>query len=143
LHFCFYLGKPTEEEQKKLIIAAAFHDIGIWSAGTVDYLPPSIEAAMQYLVTQGLESWCDEVALMIDMHHKLRSYKGSYPLVELFRKGDLIDFSLGAVKHGVTKEYIGQVKKYFPNEGFHKLLMRLTWSRLKSHPLNPLPMMKW
>jgi len=41
LHFCFYLGKPTEEEQKKLIIAAAFHDIGIWSAGTVDYLPPT------------------------------------------------------------------------------------------------------
>ncbi len=144
LHCCFYLGEPSEEDRKKLIIAAAFHDIGVWTAGTVDYLPPSVEVALRYLKEKGLESWCEEVALMIDMHHKIRSYKDPlYPLVEIFRKGDLVDFSLGAVKHGISKHYITQLKQAFPNAGFHRRLLQLTWSRIKSHPLNPAPMMKW
>ena len=144
LHFCFYLSEPSEEERKKLIISAAFHDIGIWSAGTVDYLPPSVEVAMQYLKEQGLDAWCEEVALIIDMHHKIRHFKDPlYPLVEVFRNGDLVDFSLGVVKHGVPKRCIEEIKQAFPNAGFHKRLMQLTWSRLKSHPLSPAPMMKW
>lgn len=144
LHFCFYLSKPTEEERKKLIISAAFHDIGIWSAGTIDYLSPSVEVAMQYLNDQELGAWCKEVALIIDMHHKIRHFKDPrYPLVELFRKGDLVDFSLGAIKHSVPKRYIEEIKQAFPNAGFHKRLLQLTWSRLKSHPLSPAPMMKW
>ena len=144
LHFCLYLANPNEEERRKLVIAAAFHDIGIWSAGTIDYLGPSVEAALNYLTEHDLEAWGEEVALIIEMHHKIRRYKDPrFPLVELFRKGDLVDFSLGLVKHGVPIQYIEKVKQAFPNMGFHKRLMELAWSRIKSHPLNPAPMMKW
>jgi len=144
LNFCFYMRNTTEEERKKLIISAAFHDLGIWSDKTLDYLPPSVKLAREYLLDNGLEAWSAEIELIIDLHHKLMPYKDSqYPLVELFRRADLVDFSLGAIKNGVPKNYIQQVKTCFPNAGFHKRLKQLSWQQLKAHPLNPLPMMKW
>ena len=38
LNFCFALRDCDAEERHKLTVAAAFHDLGIWSEGTVDYL---------------------------------------------------------------------------------------------------------
>ncbi|MET0026938.1 MAG: hypothetical protein ABW101_04825 [Candidatus Thiodiazotropha sp.] len=144
LHFCFYLGHPDPVARQKLIIAGAFHDIGIWTAGTLDYLDPSVAAAQEYLRQQALDAWAEEISLMIEMHHKIMPFKTpDLPLVELFRQGDLVDFSLGMVKFGIPKEYIAEVKRSFPNQGFHKRLKALAWSRFKSHPANPLPMMRW
>ena len=102
LNFCFALRACGDEERRKLIIAGAFHDIGIWSDGTVDYLPPSIAQAKLYLTQHGLTDWILEIELIIDLHHKLRRYRGdASPLVEIFRKADLADFSLGVVTGGV------------------------------------------
>ena len=39
------LGVAAPDTQRKIAIAAAFHDLGIWSAGTMDYLPPSAALA--------------------------------------------------------------------------------------------------
>ena len=36
-----------------MAIAAAFHDIGIWTAGTFDYLEPSVRVAAAYLTGTG------------------------------------------------------------------------------------------
>ena len=148
LNFCFYLaeqkGLLTEEAKEKFIIAAAFHDIGIWTGNTVDYLPPSEREAKAYLKEAGKEEWIKEVVLMISEHHKLRAYKSDhYPLVEVFRQADLVDFSLGMVKKGIPNAFVQSVKNTIPNAGFHKLLMQLSWKQLKKHPLNPAPMMKW
>jgi len=97
----------SEEEKEKIIIAGAFHDIGIWIDNTLDYLPPSIPPARKYLKNRRLESWSTEIESMINEHHKIREYKDTnYPLVELFRKGDLVDFSLGMIKFGLPKRDI-------------------------------------
>ena len=64
-------------------------------------------------------------------------------MVEIFRQGDLVDFSLGMVKCGGPNDYVRQMKATFPNAGFHKRLLQLTWAQLKNHPLNPAPMFKW
>lgn len=81
---------------------------------------------------------------MINLHHKIRAYKSTnYPLVEVFRKGDLADFSLGLIKGGVPKEIINNIKKAFPNAGFHKMLMKKQGKWLLKHPLNPFPIIKW
>lgn len=144
LHCCLALKECSDEEREKLIIAGAFHDIGIWIADTIDYLPPSLPPAMEYLKGRGLEAWSEEISLMITEHHKLREYKNDgYPLVELFRKGDLVDFSLGAFRFGLPKAYIHEIKASFPNAGFHKGLARRAGRWLLRHPLNPAPMMKW
>lgn len=144
LHFCFALHDANEEEKRKLIIAACFHDLGLWTDKSVDYLPPSVLLARNYLSDKGVTAWSKEIELIIDMHHKVRPYKDeNYPLVEIFRRADLADFSLGLIKGGVDKTTIKQVKTEFPNAGFHKMLMKEQGKWLLKHPLNPFPIMKW
>jgi hypothetical protein len=63
--------------------------------------------------------------------------------VEVFRKGDLVDFSLGIVKCGLPNWLIQRVKERFPNAGFHKRLIQLELRWVSRHPLNPLPILKW
>ncbi len=144
--FCFALAKEelSNEEKEKIIIAGAFHDIGIWIENTLDYLPPSLPPARAYLKKRSLEAWTTEIELMITEHHKFREYKNpDYPLVELFRKGDLVDFSLGTVKFGLAKQEIKKLKIEIPNAGFHKGLAKKVAKWFIKHPLNTAPMFKW
>jgi hypothetical protein len=144
LHFCFALRDCSEEERRKLLIAGAFHDLGIWSEGTVDYLQPSIALAMTYLRQSGLSQWSQEITLIIDLHHKLRpATDAAFPLVELFRRADLADVSLGLIQGGVPVATIRAVKAAFPNAGFHKRLMQLAGGWFARHPVTPPPFMKW
>ena len=142
--FCLMLRSCTAEEQQKIEIAACFHDIGIWTAGTLDYLSPSVTPVREYLAANGLAEWSDEIAEMILEHHRLRPIRdGLSPLVEPFRKGDLVDFSLGLFKCGLSKDDVRAVRKAYPNAGFHRTLTRLAGRWALKHPLNPAPMMKW
>jgi hypothetical protein len=142
--FCFVLGADDAEARQKIIIAGSFHDIGIWTANTFDYLLPSIEAANRYLERQGLAAWSEEIAKLIGEHHKLRRVSDNDGrLVEIFRKGDLVDFSLGFLKCGVPTHIVKAVKAEFPNEGFHKSLINLAGRWFCRHPLNPIPVLKW
>ena len=81
-NYCLAIYPASEEEKTKLAIAACFHDIGLWSDHTVDYLPPSIEQAKRYLAETGREDWAEEIAPMIEWHHKFRPYRNEqFPLV--------------------------------------------------------------
>jgi hypothetical protein len=144
VNFCFALHACSQEEREKIIIAGCFHDIGIWIENTVDYIPPSIPPAKEYLKRRNLEPWSAEIELMISEHHKIKAFKNdAYPLVELFRRGDLVDFSFGLFKFGLPKDYIDRVKTQFPNAGFHANLGHLAAKWFVKHPFNPAPMMKW
>lgn len=144
IYCCFLLKECDSEEQEKIIIAGCFHDIGIWIENTVDYIPPSLPPARNYLKHRGLESWIPEIELMISEHHKIMPYKDdTYSLVELFRKGDLVDFSFGLFRFGLPNDDIERLKAQFPNAGFHANLARLAAQWFPRHPFNPAPMMKW
>lgn len=81
---------------------------------------------------------------MIEMHHKVRRYQDDrYPLAELFRRGDLVDFSLGAFSSGLPRSFIQQVKQTIPNNGFHKFLLKGARDWFKKHPFSPSPFVKW
>lgn len=144
IQFCLALRECSEEEKQKIVIAGAFHDIGIWIEDTLDYIPPSLPPAVAYLKEKGLEEWSPVIELMISEHHKLREYEApGDPLVELFRRGDLVDFSLGLVRCGLPKAKIDRVRSALPNAGFHWMLVKRAAKWFLSHPLNPAPMMKW
>jgi hypothetical protein len=144
LHFCFALRACTAAERETLIIAAAFHDIGIWTDQTVDYLAPSIAQAVLYLRQTGREAQVEEISRIIDLHHKLTKVDDArYPLIEVFRQGDLADFSLGLVKAGLPRDYVKAVQAAFPNHGFHKRLVQMAGGWFAKHPLSPPPFMKW
>lgn len=145
LAFCHILQPQlTPQEQERLVIAAAFHDIGIWVDDTLDYLPPSAALAAAYLRVRGLEEWVEEVSLMVTEHHRLRPYRDArFPLVEVFRRADLVDFSRGLYTAGIPREQIEAVRAGHANAGFHAMLARRGLQWLKRHPLRPAPMMKW
>lgn len=143
INLCFSLGSFGDAERERIQIAACFHDIGIWSAGTLDYLEPSAANAAAYLRARGKDEWVPEVMKMIEMHHGLGSQAGSeFPLVEPFRRADIADFSLGIVPMGISAEHMASLKKQFPNAGFHKRLLQLGSKWLLRHPWNPLPMFR-
>lgn len=142
--FCFAIRDCSEDEKRKIIIAACFHDIGIWAENTLDYLPSSVPPALKYLSLNQHEQWSEEITLMITEHHKLHRHADStICLVELFRQGDLVDFSLGALKFGIPSDYIKTLKAQYPNGGFHIYLLKLAARRFIKNPLNPAPMIKW
>lgn len=142
-NLCFSLGSFGDAERERIQIAACFHDIGIWTAGTLDYLAPSEADAVKYLRARGKEEWVPEVVEMIEMHHGLSSMADSaFPLVEPFRRADIADFSLGTVPMGIPRELIAALKREFSNAGFHKRLIKLGAQWLVRHPLNPLPMFR-
>jgi hypothetical protein len=132
------------DNTEKYAIASFFHDIGIWTDKTIDYLGPSITVAKNYLIEIAKPHWIDEITLMIDMHHKVRKYKGSYAqTVEVFRKADWIDVSFALRSFGVKRKLIKISRQKYPNEGFHLFLVRRIAGSFFKHPFrNPLPMFK-
>jgi hypothetical protein len=144
LNFCLALSDYQPETTNKASIAVGFHDLGIWTNGTFDYLAPSRRLVREYLSQTKQDAWVDEIEAMIENHHKVRAYQTNTAwLVEPFRKADWIDVSLGILKHGLPTSFVSEVRSAFPNAGFHKRLVGLTWERFAKHPLSPLPMMKW
>jgi len=134
---------PDRGNNNKYAIAAVFHDLGIWSDKTFDYLAPSISLATDYLNAKNNNGWVNEIAMMIDMHHKASRYIGEFETtVETFRKADWVDVSRAIVTFGADKNEIRKIFKAFPTLGFHRYLLKRTVSNFFSHPLNPLPMFK-
>lgn len=143
LTFCLALSGDSAERREKVAIAAAFHDLGIWSHGTLDYLAPSEALASDYLAATGRDHWRAEIVAMIANHHKLtpcRAAPGS--LVEPFRRADWIDLLHGWLTLGLPAPFVAETLAAFPNAGFHRRLAALTLRHLRRHPLNPLPMMR-
>lgn len=143
LNFCLALVGDDAQTIRKLSIATAFHDIGIWTNNTYDYLPASRQHARDYLSSINQHAWCDEIEMMIEQHHKITKYK-PHPdwLVEPFRKADWIDVLRGKIRFGIPAAFVAEVMARFPNAGFHRRLVSFTLQRLKTHPLSPLPMLK-
>ena len=144
VNFCVALSQGDRETiQQKAAIAAAFHDLGIWTDGTFDYLPPSERLAQTYLVGSDNATWEPEIHAMIHYHHKITRYaRRADDLVETFREADWVDVSRGLLRFGLPRRFLHDVFAAFPNAGFHKKLGQLAAGRFVRHPMNPLPMFK-
>lgn len=142
-NLCAWQGPRAPERLEKIAVAAAFHDLGIWTDRTFDYLEPSVRLARAYLVAAGRPDWVPDVSAAILAHHKLCGYRGQGDgFVEAFRRADWMDVTAGVVTFGVPREVLQSVVAIWPRAGFHGLLLRLELRRLRTHPWNPLPMFK-
>lgn len=143
VNVCGAITGASGDDLSKIAIAAAFHDLGIWTDLTFDYIPPSISLARQYLLGCSRAEWIPEVEAMIVNHHKITRAR-AHPewLVEGFRRADWIDVSYGVRRFGVARPFIRSLFAAWPSAGFHWRLAELAamWSR--RHPLTPLPMVK-
>jgi len=136
----------------KFALAAAFHDLGIWTAHTFDYLAPSAALAGEFLDCDDLactgHGAREEITAMIYEHHKITSHRGAgnsagAEPVEIFRRADWMDVSLGVLSFGLPRAQLRAIFARWPNAGFHKRLAQLTWQRFRRHPLSPIPVLKW
>lgn len=143
INFCALVLPLDSLQQEKLAIAGAFHDLGIWTDKTFDYLGPSEQLAAEFLEQNARPHWREEVLAMIHHHHKITAVPDKTPaLVEAFRKADWIDVTHGVLAYGVTRQQRRAIFAQFPDQGFHWRLLQLSLKRLLTHPWNPLPMMR-
>jgi hypothetical protein len=130
--------------ERELAVVSAFHDLGIWSDRTFDYLAPSAARAREHLAERGLDISAAAVSDAIDNHHTLRKLRrgASRDVSEAFRRADLVDLSLGWLRCGLERGFVREVRQAFPNHGFHRLLVKTALSWAVAHPLRPLPMLR-
>jgi len=134
----------TPIELEKIAIAAVFHDLGIWTNKTFDYIAPSVALAREHLAARAMADWTPEIEAMIVDHHKVTSSRPNpQTLVESFRRADWIDVTCGLRTFGLPRRFIAAVAATCPNAGLHRRLVQLTVDRFWKHPLSPLPMVKW
>lgn len=142
-NLCLALAPRDPDTVHKIAIAAALHDMGIWTQRTFDYLRPSIGLARTHLEQIGKPEWTAEVTTMILEHHKISPYRGRADwLVEPFRKADWIDVTLGLRSFGVPRAKIQNLRTRWPDAGFHVGLVRQFAKRFATHPWSPLPMLR-
>ena len=144
VNLCLALQPAGESAVEKVALAAAFHDLGIWTAGTFDYLAPSVDLACRHLDGSGSTDWQSDIAGMIREHHKLRRYRGTgAEMIEPFRRADWIDVSRGVLSFGLPRTLLREIFARWPNAGFHKRLLKLTLREARAHPSRPIPVLKW
>jgi len=124
-------------------LAWATHDLGIWTAGTFDYLTPSADLAAAYADEFGIAD-IDQLRALVTEHHRLRPLRGDDDLIaETFRQADLIDVSHGVLRRGIGRAAVRAVVEQLPYNGFHAFLAKGLTGYAVRHPLRPLPMMRW
>ena len=143
-NLCWIQSLSSAEGLEKIAVAAAFHDLGIWTHRTFDYLAPSVRLASSWLAASDKAIWTSEVAEMILNHHKVTRYRGRTDwLVESFRRADWVDVTRGVLTFGVPRSLVAELYAEWPDAGFHRRLLQLEWSHLRKHPLKPLPMFRF
>ena len=141
-NFARSISSLSAEDEEKIAIAAAFHDLCAFDG--LDYLEPSIEEAARYLRQTDRQEWDREVALMIAFHHRIRRYRGEHArLVEPFRRADWNDFTMGLVRAGIPREMRKAADAELPVSDFvPKAVTRLALGWLPRHPLRPAPVFR-
>jgi hypothetical protein len=130
---------------EELATASVFHDLGIWSDATFDYLAPSILRSREHIATRAPHLDSARVAEIIDLHHRLRRVTRGpdAEIVEAFRLADRVDVSRRLLGAGLDRAYLRELLRAFPYTGFHSLLVRTAVSWFVRHPFQPLPMLRF
>ena len=145
LALCEHLSHGAADGETRLAwtVAGAFHDLGIWSDGTWDYIEPSVALAARWLGDNDRADLEPLVARMIREHHGLTARGPAGDPVEIFRRADVIDVWLGVRRYGVPLSSYRRLMQLHADRGFHPTLIKLFAKNLVRKPLKPAPMFKW
>jgi HD superfamily phosphodiesterase len=68
VNLCLTIVGDSRVELEKIAVAAVFHDLGIWTNSTFDYIAPSVAIARKHLADRGMADWIPEIEAMIVDH---------------------------------------------------------------------------
>src|SRR5262245_24121940 len=92
VNLCLAIAGDHRGELEKIAVAAVFHDLGIWTNKTFDYIAPSVAIARGHLTARGMADWIPEIEAMIMDHHKITTSRADPQLlIESFRRADWVD----------------------------------------------------
>lgn len=113
LSYAVALAPGDRDHVDRLAIAAAFHDLDVFS--TLDCLGPSMAAAAAWLQRTDRAAWTDEVLRTIAFHHRPLPYRGPHARsVEALRRADWNEILLGTVSFGVPRELMRRARRALP-----------------------------
>lgn len=135
--------RPDADTRLSWLVAGAFHDLGMWSARTWDYLDPSTHLARTWLAANGRDDIVPVVERMIREHHGVRARGAPEDPVEIFRRADVIDVWLGTRRYGLGRRRYRELMRSYPDSGFHRHLAGRFIRNVGKSPLKPLPMFRW
>jgi hypothetical protein len=127
------------EVDRELLLCAAFlHDVGIFeSVATRDhaYVTDGRRVALEVVAPF---RWPDERRRLlgdaIEQHHAQTSRDHLGHEVELLRKADLVDVSLGLVAFGLPRGWLRGLARAVPRTGFYALLAREVGRMVRERP---------
>src|SRR5690348_12990264 len=64
VNLCLAIMGDGRVELEKIAVAAVFHDLGIWTNHTFDYITPSVAIARKHLMARGMAEWIPEIEAM-------------------------------------------------------------------------------
>ena len=117
-----------------MALALAYHDLGLWSDGALDYLEPSARQLEASTRDNGEDEDIFDIndiataRAIITEHHKLTDYhshddKGiNANLVNAIRKGDWADFTIGIIRFGLPAGFVESAYTKIPEANFHMIL---------------------
>ena len=109
-------GSRDREWLEQAEVAGAFHDLGIWTAGTFDYLEPSVALARPTspgpVARRGPPRSCKRFAITT-RSPALRGPAGA--LAEPFRRADWTDVTLGWRRFGLPASVYAAIRARWPD----------------------------
>ena len=109
-----------------IAFALVYHDIGMWTDGTLAYLEPSEVQAERARADRAPHIDAQLLRDIIHWHHKMTAFTGPHAdVVNAVRKADWIDASQGMIRKGLSRAQIAATNAILPGLGFPETLMRL------------------
>jgi hypothetical protein len=140
-----FFTEPEPYREDKLAIMTVLHDLPFFLTNDLDYLGKACDLTTAHLTEIGREEWTEELHLMINNHHKVRSYTGPFaPMVEAARRADWIDVSFTKLRYGLPRPVVVEVRATFPmNEAYKGVALPNIGKYMAAHKRRPLPNVRW
>ena len=134
VNLCLAIVGHSRAELEKIAVAAVFHDVGIWTNNTFDYIAPSVAVAREDLTARGMADWIPEIEAPAQIRSRWSNHFGA-------RTGSMCRSDYEGSASRARSSRLSPPRR--PSAGFYRRLVKLTIDRFWKHPLTPLPVVKW
>ena len=127
-HMPEYVYEEYPNAMNIVAMALAYHDVGLWTDGELNYLEPSAKRMESYIKAEGVfeEKQIAIAREIIMQHHKFTDYSSSSKavdaMVNAIRKADWADATVGIIRFGLPASLLEAAYAKVPEAGFHAML---------------------